>query len=93
MGAELPYYPINDFGPVMKGMVIGGLGIVHVFWAQFAIGGGMVMCYFRWLSQTGRCSPAERFLDTYFRFLVLISFVLAVRRDLRLDRSSSAPTK
>ena len=40
-------YPINDFGPVMKGMVIGGLGIVHVFLAQFAIGGGMLLAYFQ----------------------------------------------
>ena len=22
-----PYYPVNEFGPAMKGMVIGGLGI------------------------------------------------------------------
>ncbi len=53
---ELPYYPITDFGPVMKGMVIGALGIIHVFVAQFAIGGGMLMCYFQWLAQTGRCA-------------------------------------
>jgi hypothetical protein len=32
-------YPNNDFGPAMKGLVIGGLGIFHVFLAQFAIGG------------------------------------------------------
>ncbi len=30
-------YPNNDFGPAMKGMVIGGLGIFHVLLAQFAI--------------------------------------------------------
>ena len=76
MGADMSYYPINDFGPLMKGLVIGGLGIVHVFLAQFAIGGGMMMCYFQRLSQTGRCSVARRFLDSYFKFLVLISFVL-----------------
>ena len=58
---EFPYYPLNDFGPAMKGMVIGGLGIFHVFLAQFAIGGGMLMCYFQWLSQTGR-EPAARIL-------------------------------
>ena len=34
-----------DLGPLMKGMVIGGLGIFHVFLAQFAIGGGMLLCY------------------------------------------------
>jgi mono/diheme cytochrome c family protein len=73
---EIPYYPINDFGPAMKGMVIGGLGIFHVFLAQFAIGGGMLMCYFQWLSQTGRNTNAREALDHYFKFLVLISFVL-----------------
>lgn len=77
MGVDLPYYyPINDFGPVMKGMVIGGLGIVHVFLAQFAIGGGAIMCYFQWLAHTGRCAAAQQFLESYFKFLVLISFVL-----------------
>lgn len=73
---DYPYYPINDFGPLMKGMVIGGLGIVHVFVAQFAIGGGMVLCYFQWLAQTGRSAHARQFLDSYFKALVLISFVI-----------------
>ena len=40
---RIPYYPVNDFGPLMKGMVIGGVGILHVFLAQFAIGGGMLL--------------------------------------------------
>ena len=71
-----PYYPVTDFGPVMKGMAIGTLGIVHVFLAMFAIGGGMLMCYFQWLAQTGRCANARRFVDGYFKVLVLISFVL-----------------
>jgi len=73
---DVPYYPINDFGPLMKGLVIGAMGIFHVFVAQFAIGGGMLMCYFQWLAQTGRCPPARRFLDSYFKALVLISFVI-----------------
>ncbi len=72
----LPYYPINDFGPAMKGMVIGGLGIFHVFIAQFAIGGGMLMCYFQWLAMTGRVPLARKFLDGFFKFLVLVSFVV-----------------
>ncbi|QDT50011.1 Bacterial Cytochrome Ubiquinol Oxidase [Symmachiella dynata] len=73
---DFPYYPINDFGPAMKGLVIGSLGIFHVFLAQFAIGGGMLMCYFQWLSQTGRCAPARQFVDGFFRFLVLVSFIM-----------------
>ncbi|WP_339910102.1 cytochrome BD quinol oxidase subunit I [Symmachiella dynata] len=73
---DFPYYPINDFGPAMKGLVIGSLGIFHVFLAQFAIGGGMLMCYFQWLAQTGRCAPARQFVDGFFRFLVLVSFIM-----------------
>jgi cytochrome d ubiquinol oxidase subunit I len=73
---DLPYYPVNDFGPVMKGMVIGGMGIVHVFLAQFAIGGGMLMCYFQWLAHTRRVPHARLFIEGYFQFLVLVSFVL-----------------
>ena len=71
----MTYYPLNDFGPLMKGMVIGGMGIFHVFLAQFAIGGGMLMMYFQWLAMTGREPAARRFLDGYFKFLVLVSFV------------------
>jgi cytochrome bd-type quinol oxidase subunit 1 len=68
-------YPINDFGPAMKGMVIGGLGIFHVFLAQFAIGGGMLMAYFQWLAMTGKEPAARTVLDSYFKYLVLVSFV------------------
>jgi mono/diheme cytochrome c family protein len=73
--ASVPYYPINEFGPIMHGMVIGGLGIFHVFLAQFAIGGGMLLCYFEWLAQTGRNPRARDFVEGYFKVLVLISFV------------------
>jgi cytochrome d ubiquinol oxidase subunit I len=67
-------YPVNDFGPAMKGMIIGGLGIFHVFLAQFAIGGGMLMTYFQWLGMRGD-TGARRLLDSYFKYLVLVSFV------------------
>ena len=43
----------------MKGMVIGGLGILHVFLAQLAAGGGMLLCYFEWL-QAHRSKPQRR---------------------------------
>ena len=73
---SIPYYPIQDYGPLMKGMVIGGLGIFHVFLAQMAIGGGMLLCYFEWLRQSGRCRNAAKFIDGYFQALILVSFVL-----------------
>jgi len=75
LASAVPYYPVNDFGPAMKGLVIGGIGIFHVFVAQFAIGGGMLLCYLEWLGQTKRSPHARRFVDGYFRMLVLISFV------------------
>jgi len=73
---DLPYYPINDFGLLMKGAVVGGLGILHVFVAQFAIGGGVLLCYFEWLAQRRKSVLARRFLDSYFKALVMISFVI-----------------
>jgi cytochrome bd-type quinol oxidase subunit 1 len=69
-------YPIQDYGPLMKGMMIGGLGIFHVFLAQMAIGGGMLLCYFEWLRRTGKSRGAGRFISGYFQGLVLLSFVL-----------------
>ncbi|QDU86764.1 Bacterial Cytochrome Ubiquinol Oxidase [Pirellulimonas nuda] len=71
-----PYYPLQDYGPVMKGMVIGGLGIFHVYLAQFAIGGGVLLAYFQWLAGTGRLPLARRVVDGMFRVLVLVSFVM-----------------
>jgi cytochrome bd ubiquinol oxidase subunit I len=73
--SPIPYYPVNDFGPLMKGLVIGGVGIMHVFLAQFAIGGGMLLWYFERLGQRGQ-QDARTFVDGYFKVLVLISFVV-----------------
>lgn len=69
-------YPINDYGPVMPGLVMGLVAIVHVFLAQFAVGGGLLLCYFQWLAMTGRNAHARLFVDGYFKVLVLVSFVL-----------------
>lgn len=71
----VPFYPVNEFGPLMKGLVIGGVGILHVFLAQFAIGGGMLLYYFERLGQRG-VPDARRFVDGYFKILVLVSFVV-----------------
>lgn len=72
---SIPYYPVNEFGPLMKGLVIGGVGILHVFLAQFAIGGGMLMYAFERRAQSGD-ADARAFVDGYFKVLVLVSFVL-----------------
>ncbi len=53
MDTPIPYYPVNEFGPLMKGLVIGGVGILHVFLAQFAIGGGMLLYHFERVAQRG----------------------------------------
>ena len=70
------FYPDNSFGPIMKGLAIGGLGIFHVFLAQFAIGGGILMSYLQWRSMRHGSDTARLFLDSFFKFLVLVSFVL-----------------
>jgi len=69
-------FPVNDYGPLMPGLVMAGVAIVHVFLAQFAVGGGMLLCYFQWLAMTGREPHAQRFVEGYFKLLVLISFVV-----------------
>jgi len=69
-------YPINDYGPLMPGLVMGMVAILHVFLAQFAVGGGLLLCYFQWLGMTGRNENARSFVDGYFKVLVLISFVV-----------------
>ena len=92
---EPVFYPVNDFGPVMKGLTIGGLGIFHVFTAHFAIGGGFLLCWFQWLAMTGRSSAARKFLDGYFRYLVLVSFVMGALTGVGMWFTSiqvSAPT-
>jgi cytochrome bd ubiquinol oxidase subunit I len=79
-----PPYPTADVGPLMKGMVIGGVGIVHVFLAQFAIGGGMLLTYLEWRRQRRARQPDPPadisalgpFIHSYFQTLVLVSFVL-----------------
>jgi cytochrome bd-type quinol oxidase subunit 1 len=75
LDSAIPYYPVNEFGPLMKGLVIGGVGIVHVFLAQFAIGGGLLMWYFERLGQRG-VQDARTFVDGLFKILVLVSFVV-----------------
>lgn len=72
---DAAFYPVQDYGPVMKGLAIGGLGIVHVFLAQFAIGAGAVLCMLQWRAGRGD-ARARRFLDSLFTVLILVSFVL-----------------
>ena len=59
----------------MKGLVIGGMGIVHVFLAQFAVGGGILMVFLERRARRGD-ERARAFLAGFFKVLVLISFVL-----------------
>jgi cytochrome bd ubiquinol oxidase subunit I len=89
------YYPVNDFGPVMKGLAIGGMGIFHVFLAQFAVGGGWLLCYLQWLAMNRPLASVRKFLDGYFKFLVLVSFVVGALTGVGMWFTSiqvSAPT-
>ncbi|HEU0034834.1 MAG TPA: c-type cytochrome [Kofleriaceae bacterium] len=76
MASPIPEYPVNEFGPLMKGLVIGGVGILHVFLAQFAIGGGMLLYHFEGRAQRRGDADARAFVDGYFKVLVLVSFVI-----------------
>jgi hypothetical protein len=68
VASALISYPINDFGRAMNGIVIDGLGIFHVFIAQFAIGGGMLMAYFPWLAMKAKEPAARTVLNSYFKY-------------------------
>jgi len=67
---------MHDFGPLMKGLVIGSLGILHVFLAQFAIGGGFLICLLQRRAMQGKSPLAREFIQKFFSVLVLVSFVL-----------------
>jgi len=72
----MDYYPVNEYGPIMPGLIMAGVAITHVFLAQFAVGGGMLLCYFQWLAMRGKFAPARGFIHGYFKVLVMVSFVL-----------------
>jgi len=76
MPETIPFFPVQDYGPLMKGLVIGGLGILHVVLAQFAIGGGLLLLRFEHLAGRPDGAVFRRFQDGYFQVLVLVSFVL-----------------
>jgi len=74
--SALEFWPIRDFGPLMKGAVMGGVGIVHVFLAQFAVGAGALLVVLERRAQRFGDRGARRFVDGFFKTLVLVSFVL-----------------
>lgn len=93
--AMIDIYPVNDYGPLMPGLVMAAVAIVHVFLAQFAVGGGILLCYFQWLAMTGCSESARVFVHGYFKVLVLISFVLGALTGVGIWFTSiqvSAPT-
>ncbi|MDB5386658.1 MAG: cytochrome bd-type quinol oxidase subunit 1-like protein [Planctomycetaceae bacterium] len=69
-------FPVNDYGPLMPGLIMAAVAVVHVFLAQFAVGGGMLLCYMQWLAMTGQNPHARTFVKGYFKVVVLVSFVL-----------------
>ncbi len=76
------HLPVSDFGPAIHGMLIGGVGILHVFVAQFAVGSGALLLYLQARADSAHgdangtdAALCRRFLDGFFPFLVLVSFV------------------
>lgn len=60
----------------MPGLVMAAVAVTHVFLAQFAVGGGFLLCYFQWLAMSGQEPHARQFVAGYFKVLVLVSFVV-----------------
>jgi cytochrome bd-type quinol oxidase subunit 1 len=61
---------------VIPGVWIAAIAIVHVFLAQFAVGGGALVAWFEWHAQARGNSLLRDFLHRFFSTLVLVSFVL-----------------
>lgn len=68
--------PVNSYGPIMPGLIMAAVAIVHVFLAQFAVGGGFLLCYFQWIALKTGSPYAKQFVKGYMKVLILISFVL-----------------
>ena len=73
---DLPRFPVFESDAVIPGMWIAAIAIVHVFLAQFAVGGGALVVWFEWRSQTRGHTLLRDFLHRFFNALVLVSFVL-----------------
>jgi hypothetical protein len=78
------YGSILDSGQFARAMVSQGLGIAHVVLTQMAFGGGMLLCYFERLRQSGRSRYAGRFITGYFQDLVMVSFMLGALSGLAM---------
>jgi cytochrome bd-type quinol oxidase subunit 1 len=61
---------------VIPGMWIAAIAILHVFLAQFAVGGGALVVWFEWRAHTRGHALLRDFLHRFFNALVLVSFVL-----------------
>ena len=73
---DLPRFPVFASDAMLPGLLIAAIAIVHVFLAQFAVGGGILVTYFEWRAER-RGNPLLRdFLHRFFTTLVLVSFVL-----------------
>ncbi len=73
---DLPRFPVFVSDGVIPGMWIAAIAIVHVFLAQFAVGGGALVAWFEWRAESRGNSLLRDFLHRFFSMLVLVSFVL-----------------
>ena len=48
---HLPRFPIFTSDALIPGLWIAGIAILHVFLAQFAVGGGFVVRIFEWRAE------------------------------------------
>lgn len=73
---DLPRFPVFAPDAVIPGLWIAAIAIVHVFLAQFAVGGGALVAWFEWRAERGGNPLLRDFLHRFFSTLVLVSFVL-----------------
>ena len=73
---DLPRFPVFASDAMLPGLIIAAVAIVHVFLAQFAVGGGILVAFFEWRAEKRGHTLLRDFLHRFFTTLVLISFVL-----------------
>ena len=73
---DLPRFPVFASDAILPGLLIAAVAITHVFLAQFAVGGGILVTFFEWRAEKKGHSLLRDYLHRFFTTLVLLSFVL-----------------
>lgn len=74
---DLPQLPVFVSDTVVPNLWIAAVALVHVFLAQFAVGGGILIAFFEWRAESRGHSLLRDFLHRFFSTSVLACFLLA----------------